>query len=325
MAQGFTTQNLTTTGGLSAKMATYYDKRMLSRLRPKLVFNRYGEAKNLPKNAGKTVQWYRRTDMGANTTALAEGTTPNPITMAATSLSATLAQYGDWTQTSDLISMTSIDDEINHAVDVLSFRAARTVDALDRNALDAEVANAIYGDGTVTTVGAITPAMSLKGAVIREAVRKLKAVDAEPFGNNFALVAHPNNVYDLFGDTASGGWQQMNTYVNTENADRGVVGKYFGAEVTETTELTVVADGADKDGAGAGTALTPVYRCHLIGKGALGTVNFDGGTHILVKKPSAADTSNPLDLYSTVGYKMTYANKILDANRQVTLFLGSNN
>lgn len=317
MAQGFTTSNLTTTGGLSAKMTTYYDKRMLSRLRPKLQFHPYGEAKNLPANSGKIVQWYRRTDMGANTTPIAESVTPNPISMSATSLTATLAQYAEWTQTSDLIQMTSIDDEINHAVDVLSFKAARTIDALDRNALDADTTNQLVGDGSAfTAVSAVTAGMKLNGAGIRNAVRVLKAANAEAFDGGFALIVHPNNSYDLYADTATGGWQTMNTYVNVENPTQGVAGKYFGAKVIETTELTVANDGATS---------AKVYRAHLLGQGALGVVNFDGGVHVLVKRPGDSDTSNPLNLYSTVGYKLTYANKILDGARQATIFCGSAN
>ena len=231
MAQGFTTSNLTTTGGLAAKMMTYYDKRMLSRLRPKLQFHPYGESKSLPANNGKIVQWFRRTDMTANTTPISESVTPNPISMAAVSLSATLLQYAEWTQTSDLIQLTSLDDEINHAVDVLSFKAARTVDAIDRAILDADTTNQLVGNGTAfTTIGAVSATMTLNGAGIRNAVRVLKAANAEAFDGGFALIVHPNNSYDLYADTATGGWQTMNTYVNVENPTQGVVGKYFGAK-----------------------------------------------------------------------------------------------
>lgn len=47
------TTNLTTTSSLSAKMAVYYDRLMLDRLREQLVFNQFGTKKRLPKNSGK--------------------------------------------------------------------------------------------------------------------------------------------------------------------------------------------------------------------------------------------------------------------------------
>lgn len=315
MAQSFTTQNLTTTGGLAAKMKTFYDKQMLSRLRPRLVYHQYGEQKRLPTGEGKTVQWYRRTDLAANTTPLTEGTTPNPISLGATSLTATLAQYGDWTQTSDLISMTSIDDEIEAAVDLLSFRATRTLDSLDRALLDADTTNNIYiGGANLAAVGATNV---LTGVQVRNAVRILKSVNADAFDNGYVAIVHPNVSYDLFGDTAGGGWVNANTYTNTENLQRGAIGKFFGAQFVETTEVTRTTTGTS-GGAAA-------YYNHFLAMGALGVVEFDGGVHTYVKKPSDTDTSNPLNLYSTVGYKLTYANKLLDANRKVTVVAGSGN
>jgi hypothetical protein len=45
MAQAYTTTHTTGTGGLAAKMAVYYSKRGLSRLRENLVFHQFGEKK----------------------------------------------------------------------------------------------------------------------------------------------------------------------------------------------------------------------------------------------------------------------------------------
>ena len=66
-----------------------------------------------------------------------------------------------------------------------------------------------------------------------------------------------------------------------------------------------------------------MYSTHLLAKGAFGVVDFDGGVNVYVKKSGPQDTSNPLDQYATVGYKITYANKMLDENRQVTYKVGS--
>lgn len=315
MAQSFTTQNLTTTGGLAAKMKTYYDRKFLDTLRPKLVYHQYGTSKTLPEGEGKTVQWYRRTDLSANTTPLTEGTTPNPISLGASSLTATLAQYGDWTQTSDLIQLTSIDEEISAAVELLAFRARKTLDSLDRALLDAETTGNIYISGTaLIDVGATDV---LTGAVVRNAVRTLKANNADAYDNGYVALVHPNVSYDLFGDTAGGGWVNANTYVNAENLQKGMIGRYFGASFVETTEVTRTTTGT----AGGAAA----YYNHFLAQGAFGVVDFAGGINSFVKKPSDSDTSNPLNLYSTVGYKMTYANKILDANRKVTVVAGSGN
>lgn len=308
------TTNLTTTSALSAKMAVYYERLMLDRLREQLVFHQFGAKKRLPKNSGKIVQWFRRTDLDANTSTLTEGTVPTAIGLSATSISAQLAQYGDFTQTSDLIQMTSIDDEIEAAVDTLSFRAARTVDALDRTILDAGT-NIKYGGGKTFLSGTAAGDV-LNGSEVRKGVLALKRSNAQPMdGGYFVWVIHPQNSYDLQSDTASGGWVNANTYVDVNGIAQGEVGRFGGARFIETTNVSSTATGT------SGSAT--VYSTHLLAKGAFGVVDFDGGVNVYVKKSGEQDTSNPLNQYATVGYKITYTNKMLDENRQVTYKVGS--
>lgn len=308
------TTNLTTTSSLSAKMAVYYDRLMLDRLRESLVFHQFGTAKNLPANSGKIVQWFRRTDMAADTTALTEGTVPAAIGLSATSISAQLAQYGNFTQTSDLIQMTSIDEEIEAAVETLSFMAARSLDKLDRTILDAGT-NVKYANSK-TALSAVYSTDVLTGAEVRKGVLNLKNSNAQPFeGGYFVWIIHPQNSYDLQSDTASGGWVNANTYVDVNGIKNGEVGRFGGSRFVETTNVSSTTSGT--------SGSSNVYSTHLLAKGAFGVVNFDGGTHIYVKKSGEQDTSNPLNQYATVGYKITYANKMLDENRQVTYKCGS--
>lgn len=308
------TTNLTTSGSLSAKMAVYYDRMMLDRLRASLVFHDLGQKKPLPKNSGKIVQWFRRTDLAGNTATITEGTVPTAIGLSATSISAQLSQYGDFTQTSDLIQMTSIDNEIEAAVDTLSWRAAQTVDLLDRGVLDAGT-NVKYG-GSKTFLSGVAPADVLTGADVRKGVTNLKNANAQPFeSGHYIWVIHPQNSYDLQGDTASGGWVNANTYVDVTGIKNGEVGKLGGARFVETTQVSSTATGT------SGSAT--VYSTHLLAKGAFGVVDFDGGVNVYVKKSGDQDTSNPLNQYATVGYKITYANKMLDENRQITYKVAS--
>ena len=210
--------------------------------------------------------------------------------------------------------MTSIDDEIEAAVDTLSFRAARTVDALDRAVLDAGT-NIAYG-GSKTALSATAAGDVLNGAEVRKGVLNLKRSNAQPLdGGYFVWVIHPQNAYDLQADTASGGWVNANTYVETMGIKNGEIGRFGGARFVETTNVSSTTTGT------SGSA--NVYSTHLLAKGAFGVVDFDGGVNIYVKKSGSEDTSNPLNQYATVGYKITYTNKMLDEARQVTYKVGS--
>jgi N4-gp56 family major capsid protein len=295
-------------------MVTYYEKMMLDRLKKTLIFHGFGQSKNLPANNGKLVQWHRRTLQAADTSTISEGVVPSPITLSGTSITAQLSQYGNFTQTSDLLDMTSIDPEIEVAVDDLSYMAALTLDTLDRNLVDAGT-NIQYANGKAA-LSATAAADVLTLSEVRKAVRNLAANDVRPFeAGEFRAAVHPNSAYDLQSDTATGGWNEVNTYVNTENRINGEIGKVHGTRFAESTNVSFTATGT------SGSA--NVYSSHIFGAGAFGVVNYDGGIHIYVKRPGDSDTSNPLNQYSTVGYKLTYANAFLDQNRQVTVKAGS--
>lgn len=308
------TTNKTSTASLSSVMVTYYEKMMLDRLKKTLVFHGFGQEKNLPANNGKLVQWHRRTLQAADTATITEGTIPSPITLSGTAITAQLSQYGNFTQTSDLLEMTSIDPEIEVAVDDLSYMAALTLDTLDRNLVDGGT-NIQYANAK-TALSAVAAGDVFTLAETRKAARNLQANDVRTFdGQDFRAAIHPNSAYDLQSDTAVGGWNEVNTYVSTENRINGEIGRVHGVRFAKSTNVSFTASGT------SGSA--NVYSTHVFGKGAFGVVDYAGGVHIYVKKPGESDTSNPLNQYSTVGYKMTYTNAFLDQNRQVTVKAGS--
>jgi len=177
--------------------------------------------------------------------------------------------------------------------------------------------NVAYANGK-SPLSAVYSTDVLTGAEVRKGVRLLKTVNARPFdGGLFVWIIHPNNSYDLQGDTASGGWVNANTYVATTDVEAGEIGKFGGARFIETTQVSNTTTGT--------SGSSHVYSTHLLSQGAFGVVDFDGGVHTYVKKSGEQDTSNPLNQYATVGFKLTYANKMLDENRQVTYKVGSGN
>jgi N4-gp56 family major capsid protein len=309
------TTNLTSTASLSSLMQIYYDRLMLDRLKKVLRFHSLGTPKQLPANSGKTIYWTRRTLQSAVTSTITEGTVPAAIGLSAKTVSAQLSQYGNFTQTSDLISLTSIDDEVAAAVDDLSYMAALSLDTIDRNLLDNDTAGIQYANGK-TALSAVYSTDVLTGAEVRKAVRKLKSNDVHPYDDGyFMAIVHPNNSYDLQSDTASGGWVNANTYVEQQALYNGELGRFAGARFVESSNVTFTASGT--------SGSSNVYNDHFLGKGAFGVIDFDGGIHIYVKRSGDQDTSNPLNQYATVGYKMTYSNAILDSNRHVTVVAGS--
>ena len=145
---------LTNTARLSSVMQIYYDKRLLLRAEKELVYKQLGRVGTLPNGEGKTIYWTRYTNMPAQTAALAEGTDPTARGISAVTVSAVLAQYGDLTQVTDVLSLTAFDNVISSAVELLGYQAGLTVDSVVRDVVGATT-NVIYASGVAARTALI--------------------------------------------------------------------------------------------------------------------------------------------------------------------------
>ena len=72
-----TNTNLTTTNGLSETVVTYYDRKLIKNAKPRLVHQRFGQKRQIPKNGGKSVNFRKFEIFPAATTPISEGVTPS--------------------------------------------------------------------------------------------------------------------------------------------------------------------------------------------------------------------------------------------------------
>ena len=154
---------------LTAENKTFYNRTLLKRLVPNLVYAKYGQKKPMPKNEGDTVNFRRFNSLAAATTALTEGTTPSGSSLSVTAITATVKQYGDFVEISDKLDLVGIDPVLTETSQVLGEAAALTVDTIVRN----EIINGttvVYAAGRANT-NAITSADVLTSSDIKKAVR----------------------------------------------------------------------------------------------------------------------------------------------------------
>jgi len=304
-----------TASGLSNVLSIYYDRVFLDRAKLMLSFDFGAQRKSIPANSGVSVKWNRFTPLAVATTALTDGSSsPAAVDMTTTQVSATIAGYGNWTAVSDLFSLTSLDVGLKEHVEVHGQNCGETLDTLIRNELigtsstsTGSVTNS-FAVGGATTIGSIASTNVLDGASIRKAVRILKANKAQRFDNGyFRGIIDVYQAYDLFGNTE---WlNSVSIYTDPTQLKQGVVGKIHGVEFVETNNGLSFSN----QGAGGTTNIT-VYSCLVFGKNAYGTVSLENqpGNRIYVKTPGPNDTSNPLDVFSTVGWKAFFACKVLN-------------
>lgn len=300
-----------TTGGLTDLMQTFYDRVFLDRAEAMLRHDFGAQKKTLPRNSGKTIKWNRFTPLALATTPLTEGTSnPSVTEMSTTAVTASVASYGRFTQVADLFELTSLDDNLKEHVEVHGQNAGETIDALIRNEMASGATVQLAAQkANITALGATD---TMTGAEIRKAVRTLKNNKARPFeGGMYRGIIQPFQSYDLFGNTE---WlNSVSIYTNPEQLKKGVVGKLHGVEFVETNQ-----------GYSESSTVT-VYSTFVFGKNAYGTVNLAGqeGSRIIVKTPGKGDTSNPLDIYSTVGWKAFHAVKTLNSDFMIAIKSGA--
>lgn len=290
------------TTGLTQHMSIYYDKRFLERAKLMLKHDIGAVVKPLPTNSGKTVYFNRMTPLAVATTPLTEATNPSDVDMTSTIVSATVAEYGNWTKVGSLYETTSIDVGLREHVDVHAQNAGETIDTLIRNELDGGGTEQIVNGLALT---AVTATDIIDGYEVRKAVLTLKKNKAMPFENGYFRAIVPVSVaQDLRGDSE---WLDAYRYTNTENIQNGLLGRLHGVEFFETNNEMVAAD--------AGSGNVDTYTTFVFGANAYGIVDIgsDSEPKIIYKRPSDSDTSNPLNMFSTVGWKASFVAKVLNS------------
>lgn len=293
-----------TTTGLTGLMSIYYDKKFLERAKEMMVYDIGAQKRALPANMGKTVYFTRFSPLAKATTALTEATNPSFTDMTTTTVSATVQEYGAVGKVSSLFKLTSIDTNLEEHVAVFGQNAGETMDELILNALDDNGTTQLANG--VAAVSSIAASDTLDGAEIRKAVRTLKINKAPKFEDGMYKGIIPvSTVHDLRGDSE---WLDAYRYTDAENIRNGEVGKLHGVRFYETNNEQVDAD------AGAGNV--DVYSTFIFGKEAYGMVDIAGTStpKIYVKNPNSGDTSNPLDMFSTIGWKFNFVAKVLNSN-----------
>ena len=296
-------------------------KELIDILKQNLVFYKTAKVQKVTAGANSKTMIFRGFNkLSLATTALSEGITPVGQNLTMNQVSVTLAQYGDLTRVTDIAEFLYDRSLIKDAADVLGIQATETIDTLIVNVVGAGT-NAVYGDGSVSTRGTVTATMKISTTLLTRAVRFLEANNVKKFaampiiGQAYAVITHPNVVADIRVDS---NFVQAVNYSSPrpDNSNRGdlftgELGYWMGARIISTTL-------APSYGA-VGASSAYVYGTLVYGDGAYAVSEFDGGLSTYIHSGGVQDTSNPLEQFSTVGWKWMGAAVILDNNRLVRL------
>ena len=99
----------------------FYDKKLLETAKTRLVFQKYGQKRSIPRNQGRYVEFRKYDPFGADADALTltEGVTPNGQELSQSRVVATVKQYGAYVEVSDLLDMTGYDEVLGDSAELL--------------------------------------------------------------------------------------------------------------------------------------------------------------------------------------------------------------
>ncbi len=284
---------------LSAEMKTFYDKTLITLASPYLVHDQFGQKRDIPKNGGKIIEFRKFSSLPKALTPLTEGVTPTGNKLNVSAVTATIEQYGDYIEQTDLLELTAVDNTIVEATKQLSAQAGLTMDTIVRNEIVGGT-NVLYcpkvsADGTeteVTSRAAIDNTSLLRVKDVFKAAAELKAMNAPKIDGYYVGIIHPYVAYDLMQE-AGNQWMEVQKYATPENMLKGEIGCLGGVRFVESTEAKIWNEGAN------GCA---VFATLVIGADAYGVTSVNGGgiEHIVKQKGYGND---PLNQRSSVGWK----------------------
>ena len=236
--------NTQTTGkaDLSVEMKTYYSDYLIDMAEPELIHDQFAQKQPIPQGSGKTVEFRKYAPLAKALTPLTEGVTPTGNSLKVTAITATISQYGDYIELSDLLKLTAIDNNITMATKLLGQQAGRTLDTITREVMNGGT-NVQYGNGQVAARyllvgGDATPANNHYYGVdtARRSSRGLKINNTPKIKGNFIAIIHPDVTYDVTGDLA---WVDAAMYAGSTPIYEGEIGKLHKIRYVETTEAKV--------------------------------------------------------------------------------------
>lgn len=224
---------------------------------------------------------------------IGEGTNPTAITWGATSFSTGPSQFGVLIQVTDLLVRNSAIEVIQNASKEVQLALARMVDTALQTVVNAGSNGVIYSGGktarTALGSGDLITQSDVTTAVTR--LRSSNAAGLEPFeGGNYAAVIHPTVMGDLMSNTATGSWIDAARYTDPKQITDGKMSGYRGVKYLESAWQNYF------------NSTVPVMPTTLVGAESFGWGYYQAPQAILTSTP---DSNNPLNLYSSIGGKVT--------------------
>jgi N4-gp56 family major capsid protein len=253
-------------------------------------------------NGTNSLTYVGYSDLAAKTTALTEGTTPTAVGLSVVIDTATATQVGEVIELTDLSVLQSPHRLIEVAADKAANQAANSADVLVREILNAGT-NVQY----VTATSRVLTAASniLTGLQVKKMHAILARTNVPKFGDGtYRAIVHPDAVYDLQTDTATGGWMDVWKYTSNQPLLTEEVGRFGGVRFQVSSNAKVFAT--------AGAGGVNIYSTFFCGPESYVVGDMQSIRTYFV--PAGGDHEDPLAQRALIGWKMAFGCMLADAN-----------
>jgi len=331
-------------------LTTYLIKKFIPALEDELQFQKFASKASIPQGMGNVARWNVFNSPSANTTALSpEGaigtgtTTTNEITtLTTTATEATIAEYGEFIRTTGLMEFAQQPGSRDELVNRMSYGAARSIDALIRNAADTTTSDWYCGGGIAGGASATSSAVwgstgatatyydtgsnhSMSAAAIIGATAELRGNSARGFAGvnghpnrHFAAIMSTQAEQELVQEATAGRmtWAEAVTDVPGASGQgkwvNGFMGSVYGTACYRSQALTtaVITGTLDEN--------------FVLADSGLGCVSIqDADPQIYINTSSAGDIGNPYRNSNTIAWHIYFATALLDSNRVIKVYSGT--
>lgn len=307
----------TAVGNTYADPGIYYDRRFLERVVPQLYLKDMGDKKPLPTKSGTLIKWHRLQKLAPSLTPLVENTNPADQNVATDVVSVEPLTYGAWVKVSAELNLKSINPIVEEILDELADQAAITYDRIVFNAIHGNFQNQ-FAAGAANEA-AVLDASVMNAGELRKAVYSLRSVTVDSVnasvpgfeGNLYKAVIHPAQEYDLLSDSAVGSFVDISKYKRPEEILKGEIGQLYGTRIVTSTNLPTGTGASDE-----------TFRAFVFGRQAYGVTELSGQGVRTIRQP-AGSNNDPLEMFTTLGWKFMMAAKVLHSVRAVEIYTGS--
>lgn len=228
---------------------TAWDRVAYFALREPILFDDFAtEGPTKQSMPGSVVTFRFVTDLAAATTPLDERSDLDAVIPSSTTLSITLAEYGNVIKDTKFAHATGYIPLDPITAELIGYNMGDTQDQLAADVLHAGT-TVEYG-GDATTRGGVGTGLvagdELTASLVRKQKARLRGSSVMPLkGGYYVSTIHPDVALDLREETGDANWRAPHNYAQPNEIWTGEVGVFEGFRFVETARAGLITDGGD--------------------------------------------------------------------------------